>query len=94
MNSRILPKRSTEKPKSKLFPTEHAALLNHLNQRFHPFFPNYVWASDFNYIKVNGSFHYLCVVMELFSRKIHCWSISNRNDVNLTKADFQKAYID
>ena len=42
---------------------------NHLNQQFNPAAPNSVWASGFTYIKVNGSFHYLCVAIDLFSRK-------------------------
>ncbi|WP_169308504.1 IS3 family transposase [Filifactor alocis] len=48
----------------------------------------------YTYIKVNGSFHYLCVVMDLFSRKIIGWSISNRHDVDLTMKAFENAYFD
>ena len=68
--------------------------VNHLNQQFNPATPNSVWASDFTYIKVNGSFHYLCVIIDLFSRKVVGWSLSNRHDVDLTIKAFEKAYFD
>lgn len=94
MNTMNLPKRSTEKPKWKYSHKENGNCFNHLNQQFNPSFPNSVWASDFTYIKVNGSFHYLCVVMDLFSRKIISWSISNLHNVDLTMKAFEKAYSD
>jgi putative transposase len=40
-------------------------------------YPNQVWASDITYIKVNGSFIYLVVILDLFSRKVLSWRISN-----------------
>ena len=91
MSTMNLPKRSTEKPKGKHSHKENGNCFNHLNQQFNPSSPNSVWASDFTYIKVNGSFHYLCVVMDLFSRKIIGWSISNRHDVDLTMKAFENA---
>lgn len=94
MNTMNLPKRSTEKPKWKYSHKENGNCFNHLKQQFNPSFPNSVWASDFTYIKVNGSFHYLCVVMDLFSRKIIGWSISNLHNVDLTMNAFKKAYFD
>ena len=90
MNTMNLPKRSTEKPKWNQYHKENDPCFHHLNQ---PATPNSVWASDFTYIKVNGSFYYFCVVMELFSRKIIGWSISNHYDVDLTLKAFQKAYL-
>ena len=94
MSTMNLPKRSTEKPKGKHSHKENGNCFNHLNQQFNPSSPNSVWVSDFTYIKVNGSFHYLCVVMDLFSGKIIGWNISNRHDVDLTMKAFEKAYFD
>lgn len=87
-----LPKRSTEKPKWKGVWKDNGPFVNHLNQQFNPTAPNSIWASDFAYIKVNGSFHYLCVVIDLLLRKVIGWNISNRHDVDLTKKIFKKAY--
>ena len=70
MNTMNLPKRSTEKPKWKGARKDNGPYVNHLNHQFNPTTPNSVWASDFTYIKVNGRFHCLCVVIDLFSRKV------------------------
>ena len=94
INTMNLPKHSTEKSKWKHSHKENGNCFNYLNQQFNPSSPNSVWASDFTYIKVNGFFHYLCVVMDLFSRKIIGWNISNRHDVDLTMKAFEKAYLD
>ena len=42
-----------------------------------------VWTSDFTYIKVNGGWFYLCIIMDLFSRKIISWNISDKADCTL-----------
>ena len=94
MSTMNLPKRSTEKPKNKSVWKDNGPCENRLNQEFNPAAPNSVWASDFTYIRVNGSFHYLCVVIDLFSRKIVGWSLSNRHNVDLTIAALEKAYCD
>jgi len=39
--------------------------------------PNHVWATDITYIKLNGVFVYLVAVMDLYSRKILTWRLSN-----------------
>ena len=76
---------STSKPfiKSSKENCEDTKLYNHLKQEFNPAEPNMVWASDLTYIKVNGVWFYLCIIMDLFSRKIISWNISNKADCNL-----------
>lgn len=64
---------------------------NHLKQEFYPGNPNKVWCSDFTYIKVGSHFYYLCVVMDLFSRKVISWHLSNRHDENLVIEALRKA---
>ena len=39
--------------------------------------PNHVWATDITYIKLNGVFVYLVAVMDLYSRKMLSWRLSN-----------------
>jgi len=40
-------------------------------------FPNQVWATDITYIKVNGANVYLCAIIDLYSRKVLSWRLSN-----------------
>lgn len=91
MNSMNLPKLSTDKPKRGKH-SDNGECNNHLHQEFNQKAPNLVWASDFTYIKINGKWYYLCIVMDLFSRKIIGWHIAGKHDVELTMTTFKKAY--
>ena len=92
MNTMDLPKMSTTKPKWKGAHKDNGPCINHLQQAFNQQAPNLVWASDFTYIKVNGKDNYLCVVLDLFSRKIIGWHVASKHDVNLTITTFNKAF--
>lgn len=43
-------------------------------------YPNQVWASDITYLKLPGGTVYLVVILDLFSRKVLSWRISNSMD--------------
>ena len=51
---------------------------NLLNREFTPKEPNQAWASDITYIWTAEGWLYLAVVMDLFSRAILGWSMSER----------------
>lgn len=70
---------------------EGAKLCNHLKQEFNSLEPNMVWANDFTYIKVNDIWFQLSIIMDLFSREIIAWNISNKVDCNLTMSTFSDA---
>lgn len=40
--------------------------------------PNQVWSMDITYIRMNGGFLYLTIVMDWYSRKILTWELSDR----------------
>lgn len=42
--------------------------------------PNHVWAMDITYIPVQGGYFYLCAVIDLYTRLVVSWSISNSMD--------------
>lgn len=92
MKTLQLPKMSTDKPRHQNKRSDNGDCANHLNQKFNQKAPGIVWVSDFTYIKVCSKWYYLCVVMDLFSRKIISWHISVRADVNLIMTTFKKAY--
>lgn len=39
--------------------------------------PNHVWAMDITYIPVRGGYLYLCAIIDLYSRYVVGWSLSN-----------------
>ncbi|WP_268800112.1 IS3 family transposase [Pseudomonas huanghezhanensis] len=57
---------------------------NVLKRRFNPARPNTFWAGDITYIRVGGSWLYLAVVMDLFSRRIVGWAFSRTADTELS----------
>ncbi len=87
-----LPRMSTDKPFRNYKHKENGECPNFLEQKFNPKTPNTIWASDFTYIKVNGKWYYLCIIMDLFSRKIIAWQVSSKPDTDLVRTTFQKAY--
>ena len=43
-------------------------------------YPNHVWATDITYLKISGGFIYLAAIIDLYSRKVLSWKISNTQD--------------
>jgi putative transposase len=67
---------------------------NKLKRQFLQETPNLVWVSDITYVRVGDVFHYLCVVIDLFSRKVLSYAISPSIDTELVTAAFDKAFTD
>ncbi|NBI63913.1 IS3 family transposase [Clostridiales bacterium] len=87
-----LPKMSTEKPKNHVTHSDDGERTNHPHQDFNQKAPNPVRASDITHIKAGEKWYYLCIVMDLFSRKIIAWHLSGKADADLAILTFQKAY--
>ena len=53
---------------------------------------NQLWVGDITYLKmIDGSWQYLAVIMDRFSRRIIGWSLSDRRDADLTCAALERA---
>ena len=54
--------------------------------------PNKIWVSDFTYFEVHGKWMYLCVVIDLYSRRVISYHISRAASKNLISKTFLNAY--
>lgn len=53
--------------------------------------PNQVWASDITYIRLPGGHVYLVVILDLFSRKVLAWRLSNTLDAEFCVEALEEA---
>lgn len=54
--------------------------------------PNEVWVGDITQITIKENFYYICVIIDLFSRKIISHVVSYRNSENLVCNTLNKAF--
>jgi len=81
MKQMKLPKMSTVKPpKVAACKEEECVCQNLLSQRCNQKAPNLVWVCDFTYVKVGGTFHYICVILDLYSRKVIACRVGRKID--------------
>ena len=66
---------------------------NEIKQNFTTDKPNLVWGSDITYVKANGTFYYICVIIDLFLRKVISYAASNKSDTQLVVNTFKKRII-
>jgi len=56
-------------------------------------FPNQVWATDITYIKLAGGHVYLAAIIDLFSRKVLSWRLSNTLDTEFCISALEEAIM-
>ena len=76
----------------KLYEDESQRHKNYVNQQFDPKAPNEIWVSDVTYFKFNDKSYYICVVIDLFSRKVISYKVSKKNSTQLVTSTLKKAY--
>jgi putative transposase len=64
---------------------------NLLNQDFSSSGKNKIWTSDITYLWTKEGWLYLCVIMDIYSRKIIGWSIGNKITSELVTKSLQMA---
>jgi transposase InsO family protein/transposase-like protein len=65
---------------------------NKLKQQFLQTAPNLVWVSDVTYMRVAKDFYSVCVIIDLFSRKVLACKIATNNTTELIMTTFIKAF--
>lgn len=67
---------------------------NHLNQQFNPTRPDEIWVSDVTYFRFNNKNFYICVIIDLFARRVIAYRVGKKNSTHLVKGTFKLAYED
>ena len=71
---------------------KHKYYRNKLQQEFKQPAPNLVWVGDITYVRVKDVFHYVCIVIDLFSRRVLAYGISDQVDSTLVRSTFDAAF--
>lgn len=77
-------------PKTEKLETRH--LENHVNREFEAKAANEVWTTDITYIRVDSGWLYLCVILDVYSRRVVGWAQSARVDTNLCSTALWNAW--
>jgi len=68
-----------------------SSLENILDEKFNPAIPNAVWCTDIIYLWTDEGFVYLTSIMDLYSRKIIAWTLSESLEVSCVIDTINKA---
>lgn len=75
-----------------IYDKERRRYKNYLNQQFNATRPDEVWVSDVTYFRLNKHNYYICVVLDLYARRVVGYRISKVNSTHLVKSTFRMAY--
>lgn len=67
--------------------TKHKDLI----QNICPIVPNQIWATDFTYLKFQGKTLYLATFIDVFSRKVQGWNLSDCHDTDFILEALQRS---
>ena len=65
---------------------------NRLHNEYDQIVPNAVWVSDITYVRASQENKFVCVIIDLFSRMVLSYAVSDRIDTMLTIETFSKAF--
>ena len=71
----------------------HPVAPNALDRKFEPTQPNCVWAGDITYVWTAEGWLYLAVLLDLFSRKVVGWAMSEKIDRELVLSALDMALL-
>lgn len=65
---------------------------NVLRQQFSAARPNEVWVSDMTCFRLKDRNYYICIILDLFSRKVIAHKVSKKNSTQLITSTFKSAW--
>lgn len=65
-----------------------------LQKHFSAPYPNSIWVSDVTIFNLDSKSYYICVILDLYSRKVIAYKISRKNSTQLISGTFRLAYAD
>ena len=65
---------------------------DHLKKDFSAQRPNQAWVSDITYFKLKGKMLFICAIIDLHSRKVIAYKISQKHSTQLVTSTFKLAY--
>ena len=81
------------KPGTKKAASNKSDVSNLLDRHFSDWSEKEVVVSDLTYVKVNGKWCYICVLIDLFNREIVSWSVGENKTADLVLLAFAMAKI-
>ena len=76
----------------KAAPYERPDIPNLLAREFAVAQPNHAWCGDITYVWAGGRWHYLAVVLDLCTRRVIGWALSDKPDADLVVKALDMAY--
>lgn len=73
-------------------PLPRAYFKNLLCRQFDQPEPNLIWVSDITYVKVGNQYYYICVILDLFSRRVLSCQTADTMDTSLCLMTFDIAF--
>ena len=70
---------------------DHPIAPERLGRDFHRDAPNETWVTDVTYVSTLEGWLYLAVMLDLFSRRVVGWAVSDRNDRSLAQEALRRA---
>lgn len=67
--------------------SQHKDLIKNIS----PIVPNEIWATDFTYLKFQNRTYYLATFIDIFSRKIQGWNLSDSHDTEFILEALKKS---
>lgn len=66
---------------------------NHVKKNFNTNRKNHIWVSDITFINVGNVYYYLCVIIDLYSRKVITYKLCSKYNTILFIKTLKKAFI-